>query len=79
MQIELNLLDPLTDVLLLSFAVVLGLFSGLYPAFFIARFQIMSSLKGLQDAGGSGIRKALVVLQFSLSTTLKRLLKPLEV
>lgn len=70
-QIQLN---PLTDgrvyVLFLGFSVGAGLLAGLYPAFYLARYEPLRVLKGvLRQPGHSGfrLRKALVVMQFALS------------
>ncbi len=53
----------------LSIAVVTGLLSGSYPAFYLSRFKPIAVLKGkLNMPGGElWLRKVLVVFQFSLS------------
>ena len=70
MGIVLDLTNPSTILGLLVFATILGLLSGFYPAFFISNFSILKSLKETVVSRGSGIRKILVIVQFTLSTSL---------
>jgi len=58
---------------LLTLAVVTGLLSGSYPSFFLASFRTVNVLKGDVTGKGrskSGLRKTLVVIQFSLAIML---------
>ena len=58
--------------LLVVASVIVGLIAGFYPAVVLTRFKPALVLKGLfrNSAHGSGVRKTLVVFQFSLSVAL---------
>jgi putative ABC transport system permease protein len=57
---------------LLGFALLVGIFAGIYPAFIISGFKPALILKGQQGSakGKSALRKFLVVAQFSISIVL---------
>jgi putative ABC transport system permease protein len=56
----------------LAIAVVLGLLSGIYPAFFLSNFRPAVVLKGNSGgtSRGQALRKALVVVQFAIALVL---------
>ncbi len=61
--------------ILLEIALTLfvGLLAGVYPAFFLSSFRIISILKGnsgTQPVGRGGLRSSLIVFQFAISTAL---------
>lgn len=61
--------------LLLAVALTLfvGIAAGIYPAFFLSSFKIISILKGnngSQQASKSNLRSSLIVFQFAISTAL---------
>ena len=64
--------SPFFWLIVLGATFLLGLSSGSYPAFFMSHFMPIKTLKGggQKDAGGGGIRNALVVFQFSISVFL---------
>lgn len=64
--------NPVFWGLALAFLTVTTLLAGAYPAFFLSSFRPAKVLKGISNAGrfSSWPRKALVILQFSVSTTL---------
>jgi putative ABC transport system permease protein len=72
-QLSLNLGQ---DIILLSLffliAVVIGILSGVYPAFVISSFKPVSVLRGEFKTGKTGVtmRRVLVVFQFAITTAL---------
>jgi putative ABC transport system permease protein len=72
---ELNLLSVLSwqnVSLFVGMIVIVGLIAGSYPALVLSDFNPVMILKGMarSDKGSAGLRKALVVFQFSLSIAL---------
>jgi putative ABC transport system permease protein len=64
---------PMSDLLiLLGVAVFIGIAAGVYPALVLSSFQPVAVLKGRFATGGRGsfLRKALVVVQFTIATGL---------
>ena len=68
-DISIPFSNPVFWVILLLSGLLLGLLSGIYPAFFMSRFIPVKVLKGGGEngAGGGIVRNALVVFQFAIS------------
>lgn len=71
-RINMPWVDPTFWLLGISFSIVTGLLAGCYPALFLSSFEPVKTLKGTFRVGryASLPRKVLVVLQFTISTTL---------
>jgi len=72
-KLTLNLAnDPVWLLVLPGIALVVGIFSGSYPAFVLSSFLPTQVLRGNlpRHAWGSGLRKALVIIQFVASVVL---------
>jgi len=64
--------NPIFWLILLISGTLLGLLSGIYPAFFMSRFIPVKVLKGYGESstGGTTVRNSLVVFQFAISVFL---------
>ncbi len=72
-KLTLNfMMIPEWSVVILVSLFILGILSGLYPAFFLSRFKPVHTLKGAVDKPGREItlRKGMVVFQFVISAVL---------
>ena len=72
-HLDISFLDnPLLLVTMFGVAVVIGILSGLYPAFVLSAFKPVTVLRGkFEKTGiGSSIRKILVLLQFAITISL---------
>ena len=60
---------PSVYVMFTGFALLIGIIAGLYPAFYLSKYQPIKALKNLNNVtpGKLGIRKALGVSQFVIS------------
>jgi len=64
-----NTLTPLNTGIIIIMILVIGLLAGLYPAWFVASFNPIDSLKGKKNAGSAvnTVRKSLIVFQFVIA------------
>jgi len=71
-NLSIDYTNPIVVLSLLAIMLFTGLLAGSYPAFFISSFHPASVLKGNLFSGSKGgfLRKALVVVQFSMSVIL---------
>ncbi len=71
-KIEMPWLNPIFWLIAVGFTLFTGLVAGSYPALYLSSFQPVKVLKGTFKAGRNASlpRKALVVMQFTVSVTL---------
>ena len=64
-----ELMQPATLLILLGIVVFAGIGGGLYPAFYLSKFNPVTVLKGSLSKSSSNVnlRRALIVVQFSIS------------
>lgn len=64
--------SPVILLSLIGIIVVVGIFGGSYPAFYLSRFSPVTVFKGeiTQGSAGSMFRKVLVVVQFAISVAM---------
>jgi len=70
--ISVDLLDIKIILALLGIAILVGVISGSYPAFFLSSFKPVKVLKGLKIFGGQNtlMRNSLVICQFAIAVVL---------
>jgi len=64
--------SPVSLISLLGVIIVVGIFGGSYPAFYLSRFNPVRVLKGQVTKGSAGslFRKVLVIIQFTISAAM---------
>lgn len=73
LELEFNLTDNLGLIgMIIGGALIVGIMSGSYPAFYLSSFQPLRVLKGKLTGGtkNGALRKLLVVVQFTISAIL---------
>lgn len=70
--IYINYSDPVSIVSMVAMALLVGVLSGIYPAFFLARFNPIVALRGklARNPKTSFLRKGLVTFQFGISVAM---------
>lgn len=70
-QVEANLLlNPWTVIIFLNFALTVGVLAGIYPSFYLSRFNPAIILKGtfnVKGVSGQALKKIITVSQFTFS------------
>jgi putative ABC transport system permease protein len=63
------LIQPTTLLILIGIILFVGIGGGLYPAFYLSKFNPVTVLKGRLSKGSSNVnlRRALIIVQFSIS------------
>lgn len=70
-SVNVSMFDPKMWQVLIGTLFSCFVLAGIYPALMVARFSPIQSLRvRTSQAGGAGVRKSLVVIQFTLSTIL---------
>lgn len=62
--------DPIFLIVIIGTALLIGILSGSYPAFYLSSFRPVTAIKGTisgKGKAGGNLRKALVVLQFAIA------------
>jgi len=70
-QLAINYLtNPLTLIVLLLLAVVIGILAGLYPAFYLSKFKPLDTLQSGKGKKRVVFRTIMVIFQFSIAIVL---------
>lgn len=71
-EMTFSLLELNQSIWLVSLGIGVGVLAGIYPSFVLSGFKALSVLKGSFKSSGwsNGMRKGLVVFQFTISTVL---------
>ncbi|MCF7792826.1 MAG: ABC transporter permease [Candidatus Cloacimonetes bacterium] len=70
-ELSVNYLkNPLTILVILVLAVIVGILAGLYPAFFLSRFKPISAIQARSGKAKTLFRKIMVITQFTIAISL---------
>jgi len=62
--------NPITFLIILVLAVIVGILAGLYPAFFLSRFKPITAIQAKSGKAKTLFRRVMVITQFTIAISL---------
>jgi len=70
-ELSVNYLkNPVTILVIMVLAVIVGILAGIYPAFFLSRFKPITAIQAQSGKTKTLFRKVMVITQFTIAITL---------